>query len=187
MSSNRRIAGLAGLFDEREALLGAARLVRDAGYKQWDCHTPYPVHGLDEAMGLPDSPIPCFTIGAGFVGASLAMLMQWWMSAVDLPLTIGGKPLFSWPAFIPITFEWFVLFAALTTTACLVVFCRLGRWYSPLYDQGVMAQVTTRRFAVFVSARDEHFSEETVRRRLEEAGCKDIRALYEDDDDGTIL
>jgi len=187
MSSDRRLAGLAGLFDEREALLGAARRVREAGYERWDCHTPYPVHGLEEAMGLPESPIPYFTIGAGFVGATLAMLMQWWMSAVDLPLVIAGKPLFSWPAFIPITFELFVLFAALTTTAALVVFCRLWRWYSPLYDAGVMREVTTRRFAVFVSAEDRLFSEEALRRLLEAEGCRDIRILYETEDDGTVL
>ncbi len=161
--------------------------MRDAGYKKWDCHTPYPVHGLDPAMGLKRSPIPYLTLGAGFMGGALAMLMQWWMSAVDYPVRIGGKPLFSWPAFVPITFELFVLLAALATFGAMLVFCRLGRWHSPLNDSGVMSEVTSTRFGVVLDAGDDKFTEGSARTLLEQTGCADIRPLYENDEDDEAL
>jgi len=171
------VAGVIGLFDEPESLLRAAARVRDAGYRNWDCHTPYPVHGLDEAMGLRPSPVPALCLTAGFAGAAVAMLTQWWMSAVDYPVMVGGKPMFSWPAFLPITFEFFVLFAALATMASLILFCRLGRWHSPLHDAGVMGEVTTRRFGIVLGAADPAFTPEAARALLAGAGCRDVRTL----------
>jgi hypothetical protein len=176
---DRRLAGVIGLYDDPDRLLEAAAAVRDAGYAQWDCHTPYPVHGLDEAMGLKPSPVAYVCLGAGAVGAGLAMLMQWWMSAVDYPVRIGGKPLFSWPAFVPITFEMFVLFAALATMGAMFVLCRLGQWHSPLHDSGVMAEVTTHRYGIVLGADDERFSEADARALLESTGCRDVRPLHE--------
>ena len=174
-----KTVGVVGLFDDVDLLVGAAEKVRDAGYEKWDCHTPYPVHGLDAAMGLKPSPIPYVCLGAGFVGAGVAMLMQWWMSAVDYPVRIGGKPMFSWPAFVPVTFELFVLFAAIATFGGMIALCRLGRWHSPLHDSGVMAEVTSTRFAVVLGADDEKFDEEAAKQLLTDAGCEDVRPLVE--------
>ena len=171
------ILGVIGLFDAPDALLKAARKVHAAGYQKWDCHTPYPVHGLDQAMGLGDSPLGVRALVIGGIGAGLALLMQWWMNAVDYPLRIAGKPLFSWPAFIPITFEWFVLFTALGTTVLATVMCRLWRWHSPLHDAGVMAEVTSHRFGIVLSADDANFSETEARDLLAQAGCSDVRVL----------
>jgi len=177
--NDRKLVGMIGLFDDPDHLIAAAERVRDAGYRKWDCHTPYPVHGLDDAMGLKPSPMPYICLVAGGIGAGAAMLMQWWMSAVDYPVRIGGKPLFSWPAFVPITFELFVLFAALATMGGMVFLCKLGRWASPLHDNGVMAEVTTRRHGVVLDASDEKFSETSARALLEGTGCQDVRPLYE--------
>jgi len=115
MTETKKIVGMAGLFDDTNALIRAAKRVRDEGYTQWDCHTPYPVHGLDQAMGLKPSPLPYICLGSGFVGAALALGMQGWMSAVDFRVVVGGKEFFSWPAFVPVTFELFVLFSLLIT------------------------------------------------------------------------
>ncbi len=183
MTDGKKTVGMAGLFDDAGALVRAAEKIRIAGYAKWDCHTPYPVHGLDRAMGLKPSLIPYFCLTAGFIGAGAAMVMQGWMSAVDYPVRIGGKPLFSWPAFVPITFELFVLFAALAVMGSMIVLCRLGRWHSALHDTGIMAEVTSSRFAVVLEAKDSLFSEEKARALLEEAGCTDIRPLYEREDD----
>jgi hypothetical protein len=184
MADAKKLVGMAGLFDEPDALLAAAERVRDAGWTKWDCHSPYPVHGLDAAMGLKASPIPYVCIGAGLFGAAAAMLMQWWMSAVDYPVRIGGKPLFSWPAFVPIAFELFVLFAALATFGAMIALCRLGVWHSPLHDSGIMAEITTRRFAVVLDASDERFQEDDARRLLAEAGSQDVRPVYELQEEG---
>ena len=104
MAENKKVVGIAGLFDDTNSLIRAARKVRDEGYTKWDCHTPYPVHGLDQAMGLKPSPLPYICLGSGFVGVAAALGMQGWMSAVDYPVVIGGKEFFSWPAFVPVTF-----------------------------------------------------------------------------------
>ena len=178
--------GVVGLFDDPHALVKAAEKVRDAGWKQWDCHTPFPVHGLDAAMGLGWSKLPTIALSLGFTGAALALLMQYWMSAVSYPVHIGGKPLFSWPAFVPITFEMFVLFTAAGTVLTGLWMCKLGRWHSPLHDSGVMAEVSSSRFALVLSAKDELWSD-GARSLLDEAGCTDVRDLFEDVDDGRIL
>jgi hypothetical protein len=188
MVDEKKLVGLAGLFDDTDALVHAAETVRDEGYRKWDCHTPYPVHGLDEAMGLKASPLPYFCLISGFIGVGVALLMQGWMSAVDYPVRIGGKPLFSWPAFVPITFELFVLFASLATMGSMLLFCGLGRWHSPLHDAGIMGEVMSSRFAVVLEAKDSLFSEEDARALLERTGCSDIRPLYEEgDEDESII
>jgi len=179
----RTLRGMAGLYDDPKSLIAAAAAVRDAGYKKWDCHTPYPVHGLDKAMGLKESPIPYLTLTAGFIGVIAALGMQGWMNAVDYPINIGGKPLFSWPAFIPITFELFVLFAAITTMGAIVFFCRLFRWHSPLHDSGIMAEVTSHRFAVVLQADDPAFTEQKAGSLLADTGCSDIRPIYVEEEE----
>jgi hypothetical protein len=184
MSDNQQQIGLVGLFDDSTSLVKAARTVRDAGFEKWDCHTPYPVHGLDGAMGVKSSLIPTICLTAGLLGVGAAVGMQWWMSAVDYPVRIGGKPLFSWPAFVPIVFEMFVLFAALATMGGVLFFCKLGRWHSPLHDSGLMHHVTSNRFALVLEARDAKYSEDGARRLLERAGCTDIQPLLEDREEG---
>ncbi len=177
--SESQVEVVIGLIDTPDALLAAAERIRDAGWQRWDCHTPYPIHGLEKAMGLRESFIPWLTISAGLIGVVVAKSMQWFMSAYDYPLIIGGKPLFSWPAFIPVTFELFVLFGALTTFAAVLGTCGLLRWRSPLHCAGMMAEVTGSRFAVVLESADDQFeSEEAARIFLKECGCVDIRTTH---------
>jgi len=185
MAETKKLVGMAGLFGSSDDLIRAARHIRDAGFRRWDCHTPYPVHGIDRAMGLKSSPLAIICLTMGFGGVGLAMLMQWWMSAIDFPIVIGGKPLFSWPAFVPITFDLFVLFTSLTAMGSIVAFCKLGKWHSPLHDSDLMAKITSDGFAVVLNAADEHFSEDSSRALLIEAGCNDIRPLFELEDEDT--
>jgi hypothetical protein len=174
--------GLVGLYDDPATLQRAAARVREAGYTKWDCHTPYPVHGLDRAMGLKSSPVPAVALTAGFFGLLAAIVLTGGLSAIHYPIRIGGKPLFSWPAFVPIYFELFVLFASLAIMGSIIVFCRLGRWHSPLHDSGIMKEITGARFAIVLEAADEIFSEQDARTLLEETGCNDIRPLVQHDE-----
>ncbi len=183
-----KTVGLAALYDDPDALLRAARRVRDAGWTRWDCHTPYPVHGLDRAMGLRRSPIGYITIGAGFAGIGLALLLTGVLSAIHYPIRVGGKPLFSWQAFVPIIYETFTLCAAVATLIALIAFCRLGRWHSPLHDSRIMAEVTARRFVLVLYAQDERYGESEARRLLEASGCAETRPLVEQlEEDRSIL
>jgi membrane protein implicated in regulation of membrane protease activity len=179
--------GLVGLYDDPNALLRAAEMVRDAGYRRWDCHTPFPVHGLDRAMGLKSSPVPTIALAAGFVGLVAAIALTGGLSAWHYPIRIGGKPLFTWQAFVPIFFELFVLFAALAIMASLLFFCRLGRWHSPLHDSDIMKEVTGHRFAVVLDGADQKYSPKSARTLLEETGCRDIRPLVDLNEDEPLL
>ncbi len=185
---SKKNVGLVGLYDHPDMLLQAAEKVREAGYTRWDCHSPFPVHGLDRAMGLKPSPMPVIAITAGFIGLAVAVLLTGGLNALHYPIRIAGKPMFSWQAFVPIYFELFILFAALAIMVSLFFLCRLGRWHSPLHDSGIMKEITGRRFAVVLEAADEEYTEEVARALLEETGCSDIRSLDEiKEEGGTIL
>jgi len=175
----QRVVGLVGLYDDVDMLLGAAEIVRDSGHKKWDCHTPYPVHGLDRAMGLHSSPVPFITLTAGLAGLLTAIALTGGLSVFQYPIRIGGKALFSWQAFVPIYFELFVLFAALATMGAVIFFCRLGRWHSPLHDSGIMGEIVRDRFAVVLESPDWEGDEKRLRKLLEKTGCRDIRPLAE--------
>ena len=171
--------GLVGLYDDPTTLLRAAEAVRDTGCRKWDCHTPYPVHGLDAAMGLGNSPVPYITVLSGFFGLAVAIVLTGGLSVFQYPLVTSGKALFSWQAFAPIYFELFILFAALATMGSVVFFCRLGKWHSPLHDSGIMPEVTCDRFAIVVDAADEKYDEAGLRKIFQETGCQDIRPLVD--------
>jgi len=175
----QRVVGTVGLYDDPDTLLRAARELRDAGYRRWDCHTPYPVHGLDEAMGLRPSTVPFWSIGAAFVGLAVAIALTGGLSVWQYPIRIGGKALFSWQAFVPIFFELFVLFSAVATMMCILGYCKLGRWHSPLHDSDIMKDVTCDRFAIVVEDSDPHYDENALNTLLAGTGCTDIRPLIE--------
>jgi hypothetical protein len=171
--------GAVGLVDDVDTLLSVAEKVRDSGHGKWDCHTPYPVHGLDRAMGLRTSPVPYVTLTAGFLGVVAAIAMTGGFSVFQYPIRIGGKALWSWQAFVPIFFELFVLFAALATMGSVVFFCRLGRWHSPLHDSGVMAEIVRDRYAVVLESDGERDDYGSLEELLRESGCGDVRPLVE--------
>jgi hypothetical protein len=138
-------------------------------------------------MGLKPSPVPFVTIGAAFCGLTAAILLTGGLSVFQYPIRIGGKPLFSWQAFVPIYFEMFVLFAALATMGSVLWFCKLGRWHSPLHDSDVMRHVTCDRFAIVLEGRDEKYSVSAARKLLETTGCRDIRPLVEFEEEGESI
>jgi len=123
------------------------------------------------------------TITAGFVGLATAIALTGGLNALHYPIRIGGKALFSWQAYVPIFFELFVLFAALATMASVIVFCKLGRWHSPLHDSGVMREVTSDRFALVLKTWGEPGMEEKARMLLQSAECRDIRPLVENEEE----
>ena len=186
--SREKVVGVVGLYDDPSSLLRAAEGVRDAGFTRWDCHTPFPVHGLDRAMGLKSSPLPTLALTAGLIGVLAAFALTGGLNALHYPIRIAGKPMLSWQAFVPIYFELFVLFSALAIMGSLFVFCGLGRWHSPLHDSGVMSEVTGARFAIVLGADDRMYSQADAKTLLEATGCRDIRPLvqFEEEDDAII-
>jgi hypothetical protein len=152
--------GVLAEFDSPAGLLEAARGVREQGYTCWDCHSPFPVHGLDRAMGLRDTRLPWVVLVGGLTGLSVAMLMQWWMNAVDYRLIIGGKPFFSLPANIPVAFELTVLLSAIAAFVGMFAFNQLPQFFHPAFRSERFRRVTTDRFFVTIEARDPRFDAE---------------------------
>lgn len=144
-------------FDDSQSLLSACEKVRDAGYKNWDAHSPLPLHGMDDAMGIKPTILPWIVMGAGVTGLAVAILMQWWMNAIDYPLNISGKPFFSLPANIPIAFEITILFSALTAVASLFALNGLPQLYHPLFSNERFLRATTDRFFIVIEAKDPQF------------------------------
>ena len=161
MSTNRndepRPWGLLAEFASPQDLVRAAARVRDAGYTKWDAHTPFPVHGLDGAMGIKSTRLPFLVLAAGVVGATSGLLMQWWMNAIDYPIIISGKPFNSLPADIPVTFELTVLLAALTSFIGMLIANALPRFHHPLFKNGRFRRVTTDAFFLAIEAADPRF------------------------------
>ena len=164
-------------FETPKQLYHAAEQVRDAGYTKWDCHTPFPVHGLDKAMGLKDTRLPWGVFFAGGAGAGAALLMQNWMNAVDYKFLVSGKPFVSVPAQIPITFELTVLFASLTAFASMFVFNDLPKFFHPTFRSERFRRVTDDRFFICIEAEDLYFDIEQTEELLRKAGSLRVEWL----------
>ena len=190
LTKAKQLAGVIGFFDHPEALIKATEQVKNAKYKDFDAFTPFPVHGLDAAQGLSRSPLPFVTFAAGLTGGTLAFALQYWTSAVDWPLIVGGKPYNSWPAFVPIMFELTVLFAGLATVGGMFFLNALPNHRKKSFDPGL----TRDRFALVIEApskstEDEEedvqknsgykeFKEAEAQEFLKSTGAQGVKSVY---------
>jgi hypothetical protein len=177
MSTTSRPYALVAEFDTPAAALHAAEQIRDAGYKRWDVHTPFPIHGMDGAMGLRNSRVGWFTFAGGASGFTLGMLMIWWMGKVDYALPVGGKPLFS-PIFaFPVSYELTILLGAFGTLFGMFLLNRLPRHYHPLLKHARFRNVTHDKIYIVIECVDPRFSEIETRRLLEHAGGRHVEVV----------
>jgi hypothetical protein len=184
----KSLYGLIAEFDTPGDLMKAAEQVRDAGFKWWDCCTPFPVHGLDKAMGIRATILPVLVFFAGMTGTTVAFCLQTFTNATDFslwamvwvtgyPFLISGKPLLSLPAFIPVMFELTILFSALSTVSLMFGFNGLPRLYHPLFRSKRFRRVTDDRFFVVIEARDPRFFQTRTRAFLESLDPISIEAV----------
>ncbi len=162
--------GMMAEFDNVSDTLAAAEKTRDAGFKHWDTHTPFPVHGLCDAMGMRDTRLPWVVLTAGITGALFGLALQYFTNAVDYPFVISGKPLFSLPANIPVVFECTILFAALTAFKAMLVANRLPQHHRPLFKKERFRRATQDRFFIVIEAADPKFDADRTRAFLESLG-----------------
>lgn len=174
------LAAMVAEFHTPQDLIKAARQVREAGYQKFDAHSPFPVHGIDEAMGIRMTRLPWFTFIAACIGGISAVGMQWWMNAIDYPFLISGKPLASIPAWMPIVFELCILLGAFTTVIAMFALNGLPRFASPFSRAMSTLRGSTDRFFVSLDARDPKFSLEGSRQLLESIGAQHVEACYID-------
>jgi hypothetical protein len=193
-----QLAGVVGFFDNPADLIEATKKIRPLGYESFDCFTPYPIHGLDRIQGLKRSPLPWVTMTAGLTGFMCAILLQGWTSVRDWPINIGGKPLWSWPAFVPIFFELTVLFAGLATVGAMFLLNGLPNTKKRSFDNNI----TRDRFAIMIEAPElkspeeleemedseiakykarlakfKAFDESEAKSILQSAGAKDVKSV----------
>ena len=168
-------------YADENQLLEAARKVRDSGYTRTDAFTPFPVHGIDEALGIAPTVLPWIVLSAGLTGLGTALLMQWWMNAVDYPYIISSKPYFSLPANIPVTFELTVLFSAFTAFFAMLGLNGLPRFSNPLFANPKFDRSTDDRFFLWVDSRDKYFNSAKVKSLLESTQPLGIDEVREDD------
>jgi hypothetical protein len=161
------IYGLLAEFDDVNELVKAVRLTREAGYHRFDAYTPFPVEEVSEAMGVHRNRLPLIVLLGGILGGVAGYALQYWTSVIDYPINVGGRPLNSWPAFIPPTFETTVLGAALACVLGLLALNGLPMPYHPVFNVPRFALSSRDRFFLCIEALDPLFDREGTRRFLE--------------------
>lgn len=168
------IYGMVAEFDNPDAIVAAAEKAHAAGYRSMDAYTPVPIHGLDEALGFKPSRLPWLIFVGGLLGAAGMFGFQAWVNMVDYPLNIGGRPYFSWPAFIPATFEGMVLLASFCAVFGLIAVCGFPQPYHPVANTPRFERASSDLFFLCIEARDSKYDAATTRRFLESLGARAV-------------
>lgn len=183
--------GIVGEFDSVDAVMSAATTFRDAGFTRWDVHTPFPIHGIDEAMGTRPTILPWIVLVCGFTGFTAGCILTHYTMGVYLPwewlpeslkgyeFPIGGKPFFSTPAFIPPIFEMTILFSAFGAVFGMFLLNKLPLFAHPLFHHARFRRTTSDRFFIAVEARDPNFDAAKVEALLRQGGALSIERVNE--------
>jgi hypothetical protein len=171
--------GIIAEFETPAAIMRAAEKVRDSGFRKWDVFTPFPVHGMDQAMGLKNSRVGWFSFIGGVTGYTCGMLMIWWMNAVDYAIVIGGKPMFSPFGAFPPCYELTILLGSFGSLLGMLFLNRLPRLHHPLLKHRRFALATHDRFFLVIETGDPKYSETETRKLLEATGSTRIEMVEE--------
>jgi mono/diheme cytochrome c family protein len=177
--------GVLAEFESPGALVKAAHKVREAGYTQFDAYSPFPVHGIDAAIGIKRTILPLLVFGGGFTGLIGGLFLQWYLNAYNWPWDISGKPIWSIPANIPIAFETTILFSVLTTFFGVWILNRLPQVWHPFFRLDRFAKVTDDGFMLGIEAKDPRFSLAETTTMLKAAGALEVEACHLDPDPRT--
>jgi len=170
--------GLMGYFLTPGELMHACEKLKNAGYRNFDAHTPFPVHGLEKAMGLPASKLPWFVLLCGATGLLSAIALTYYVST-DYPLVISGKPAFSYQAYVPVMFELTVLFSAFGTFFGMWGMNRLPTYYHPTMTHPSFPRATDDAFFVSIEAKDPKYDASKTKKLLEELGAREVMEVME--------
>lgn len=177
--SSRALFGLVAEFDDVDAVLRASRAVHAAGHERFDVFSPFPIHGIERAMGVRPTRLPWIVLLAGTTGLGLALFFQWWTNAIDYPFQISGKPLFGVPANIPVTFEFTVLLSAFAAFFGMLVLNRLPQHHHALFDVARFKRATDDGFFLAVEAGDARFDVVRTRQLLQSLTHHPVIESYE--------
>jgi hypothetical protein len=171
--------GMLAEFERPEELVTAARRAREAGHRRMDAYTPFPIHGLSDAMGFRPTKLPLVVLLGGLIGCATALGMQWFSATIHYPLNVGGRPFASWPSFIPITFELTVLFASISAVLGMLGMNGLPMPYHPVFNAPRFAFASRDRFFLCIEAQDALFDLEKTRAFLTSLGAREVVEVEE--------
>ena len=171
---DQSLYGVMGEFDTAEQLLSATRRAYAAGYRAMDAYAPFPIEGLADALGFRTKAVQLIGLFGGMFGAAGGFALQFFIHTDLLPINVGGRPLDSWPSFIPVTFEMGVLFSALSMLVGLFILNGHPEPYHPVFNVEAFGRATRDRFFLCVEARDPRFESNGTRRFLEELGAREV-------------
>jgi hypothetical protein len=176
-TASQNIFGMMVSFDNPDALIEAAGAARKAGYRSIDAYSPYPVEGLSEALELRTTRLPLVVLAGGLLGAAGAYFMQYYASVIDYPLNVGGRPLHSWPAFIPITFELTILVAAVFAVLGMLALNGLPEPYHPVFNVPEFELASRSHFFLTIESDDPQFDMNETRQFLESLGGESVSEI----------
>jgi mono/diheme cytochrome c family protein len=176
----QKVFGALAEFTDVDSLVAACEKVRDRGFRRFDAHTPFPVHGIEEAIGIRWTILPWIVLGAGLTGLALACAMQGWMNGIDYKFLVSGKPYFSIPAWIPICFELTVLLSAFGAFLGCLMLNLMPELYHPLFNSERFKRATNDRFFISIEARDAQFDAKETPKFLEGLGAASVETYLGD-------
>ena len=169
--------GLLASFENPAKLLQAARKVRDAGYTKYDCHSPFPIHGMDDAMGMKRSPLGYIVFAVAMIAFLGGITLEWWTSTVDYRLVISGKPFFSYQAYGPVAFALMVLASAFVSLLGMLALNKLPMFFHPLFSSKSFENVMNDGFFVSIESADEKFDPEGTKNFLSGIGAHNVEVI----------
>lgn len=179
MDTNPKLYGLVAEFESATALVKAARSAHEAGYRRMDAYSPFPIEGLSEAMGYHRTAMPLLILIGGIVGALSGFGLQYYCAVLSYPINVAGRPLNSWPSFIPVTFELTVLFGSLTAVFGLIALCGLPMPYHPLFHVPRFSRATSDGFFLCIESVDPRFEREATKSFLTGLNPSDVSEVPE--------
>ncbi len=174
-----KIFGIVGEFADPKELLNAAKEIKKAQYEKFDCHSPFPIHGMDEAMGLKDSSLGWIVIFFAFCGLFGGLALMAWVATVGYPVVVSGKPLFAFEPFVPVMFELTILFSAFSTVFGMMGLNKLPMFYHPLFKHPTFYRFSSDGFFVSVENGDPQFEVEKTTKLLHSLNAKNVEIVYE--------
>ncbi len=173
--------GIGAAFPSASALYHAAEGVRDRGFYFWDVYSPFPIHGMDKAMGLGKSKVSMFSLAGGAIGLTTAVLLQVVTSVLIYPMVVQGKPYLSLPAFVPVMFELTILLTAFGTVVGLLLLNLLPRFHHPVFNWEAFSRVSDDGFFLIIEAEDPHFDPAKTADFLRELGGTEVTLIPKED------
>jgi len=178
-AENKKMYGILAEFNNPKELIDVSKKVVELGYDKFDTYSPFPIHGIDKAMKLEKSKLGWIVLGHGLLGFTAAVSMMYFMSAIDYPINISGKPFFNAPAWVPVTFELTILLSAFGAVFGMFFLNGLPRFNHPLFNIVRFKRSTDDKFFVCIEAADSKFHADQVHEFFKEAGAAHIEEVYE--------